>query len=190
MSDSIAYSLGFEYFMSRLFGKSRYHSTTGIPPTAAMWRKELLRIAVIIRQAVSANVKATDRLHREELLDRCNSVQTALRAAKGINELNLAMIQHLAEVSFLLMGGLPSNWKGSHVSGPRGWKLDAVRSVVYFQTPEQKVQLILDQARRHNRTLHDQMMDQLFRLRTNPNRIGVFLKWVRQNHEDFYLTLF
>jgi len=190
MPESIAFSLSFEHFLSRLFGKPRYHATTGIRYTTAEWRQELLRIARSIRRAITINVRATDRSHRTELLERCRSVERALEDSTSINDLNLVMIQHLSEISFLLMGASPNHWDAIHPPGPNGWKLSALRNVVYSQTPEQRVQLVLDFALRHDSKLYNQMLDYLASIGTNPNRIDVFLKWVGQKHDALYKALF
>jgi|SRR2546425_4424025 len=190
MPDSIAFSLSFEHFLSRLFGKSRYHSTTGIRHTTAEWRQELLRIGRSVRRSITINVRATDHSHRDELLERCMSVEQALEDSTTINDLNLVMIQHLAEVSFLLMGAVPDHWDAIHPPGPNGWKLSGFRNVVYAQTPEQKVQLVLDFARRHNPKLYKEMIDYLVGVGTDPNHSDIFLKWVGERHDAIYKALF
>src|SRR2546426_11200559 len=174
MTDSIAFSLGFEHFLSLLFGKRKYHSTTGILHTPAGWRKELLQIASAVRWAISANVRATDPTHRAQLLEKCSSVQEALKQANTINELNLVMIQHLTAVSFLLMGAFPDHWDASHFPGPRAWSLARFRHVNYSQTPEQKVGLMLELARHGSSKLYNEMMEELVRLRNKQIRLEDF----------------
>lgn len=134
-------------------------------------------------------MRATDHTHHLQLLESCKSARIAIKGATTINDLNTAMIQHLATVSFLLMGAAPNHWDSRHFPGPRAWDLARFRTINYSQTLEQKVQQVLDLARLHSAKLYNQMLDELVSLKNNPNRLEVFLRWVALKDAEFLLTL-
>ena len=104
----------------------------------AAWRKQAIRLISAIETAVAATVKAADAGWFDEIAENLERGRSAIKSSKDIEELISALSAMLLRQVFLQLGLLPNRRTDRKVSIRREeWKLDAYRSVVYFQSSEQ-----------------------------------------------------
>lgn len=182
-------TMSFEYLMTNLFGKT-YHGFIDIPQNLSSWKKETQKIARAINKSIKMNV-TTDLIHYNDILWQCKNVESKLKAAKSINEINIHMIEFQTRVMFLLLGQLPNHWNSRIVNKDIDWKLDVYRSVTFNQSIEQKVNLILSLKECHGFSDSLKEVDLVNKYFSEcKGDQEAFINWFKYAHTDIYLKLF
>ena len=132
----ITVPLSYEYFFSHLFGKANYHGHVGALNITA-WKKDLRKLVKYIRKSIVINAH-TDQLHKDRILQLCDSLDNDIKNASSINEASVSVIQKYTKLIFLLLGNSPDHWNRKAPYHDRFWKLNGHRTLTYTQTDEQK----------------------------------------------------
>jgi hypothetical protein len=181
-TDEIDIPLSFEYLMSHLFGKRRYHQFAGTK-RAAEWRAHLVRIFKALGMASRLSVHGDDS-HRRELERLCSQAIDRLGQERRTEQLTVAAVEYLTKIAFALVGEFPDHWHGKAAGQSRNWRLNDQRTLVYVRTTEQRVRQIFLLTRRdtyRKRLDRFTMHQQYDRLGKDPLR---FLEWFRTEYPD------
>lgn len=124
----------------RILGKASFMRVKDNAPLK-VWKTESTKLLKAVALAIDTTVQVADEEWKQQvqnlLLDRGVS---HVNLSKSIDELFATLSATLAELAFLQIGFVP---KGHlHLASipliPKNWKLDAVRTVQYVQSPAQR----------------------------------------------------
>ena len=189
--DTVNVPISFEYLLSSLFGKRRYHGFVGLH-TFKIWKKHIIKLIGAIQKSITVNVDSTDELNKKTLIRICERAIGEIKRAKRIENINMAMIECLTRLVFELMGGIPDHWDYKAVNRSEHWKLDHYRKLTYTQTTKQKACLILSLADKQpygsQLPSYRDLGQKLWRdFRGNANE---FVQWFKQNYPAVYTDVF
>jgi len=107
--------------------------------TLSSWRANYVKVLRAIGVAADSTVEIADDEWKTEMRSLLSRGVKRLAGAKSIDELHAAAAATLAELAFLQLGFVPRGHYNQKVVPlvARNWKLNAVRSVQYVQSPEQ-----------------------------------------------------
>ena len=180
-----------EYLMSALFGKLNYHAYVG-GVGRATWKKDLRKVAKYIKKSIELNPN-TDAHHKSELLQTCDRLEKKVKEASTIDQINVATIEKLIRVVFLLLGNMPDHWRRRSPYADRFWELDGHRTLGYTQTDEQKAYLIInlvDIGKRYDIRVkgYEDLHDVFYR--RFKGKASEFLGWFKKSYPETYCQIF
>jgi hypothetical protein len=184
--------LSFEYLMSQLFGSQTFHGFCNLQHSEKSWKGHLNRILRTIRKAIEANTTVADQYYRRRLAGMCEQGMEDIGDAPGTQRANLAMIECLVRLVFMLLGRMPSNFFRKHVTIRQDWRLSTYRTLVYTQTEAQKLRLIISLAEEGPYTDRFKDRNELFYKYVDDFRRDgrAFLRWFNKEYPDIYTELF
>jgi hypothetical protein len=189
--DLVTTPLSFEWLLSSLFSKERYHGASGHLDTEA-WREQLTRIFVHLQRAIRQTVEGDD-FHSRQLQEQCGAAIEALKNAKTCSQLSVCAIEHFTRVSFSLIGHLPNHWeKSSHAaSQPANWQLTKYRTITYLHSVEQRVAQIIalaDDERFRGRLPSRRELNEQLGVTFGGDRVK-FLDWLKSEYPAVYVQI-
>jgi len=189
--DLITTDLSFEYMLSFLFGKKRFHGYSG-HFSPRKWRQQIVLIFEVLERAVRETIRGDER-HRQQIEKRCRAAVADLGRARSTGQVSVAAVEHLTYIAFLVIGEWPDNWNKSPNDAPRSknWSLTHYRSLQYLRSYEQRVRQIISLAdgEEFKRRLpsRNELYDQLHRTCKGNHR--KFIAWFKREYGDIYLEL-
>jgi hypothetical protein len=189
--DSIYVPISFEFLMSSLFGKTNYHGYVG-SVRQSIWKKDLIKIVKYIKKSIIINAN-TDHFHKSELIKTCNTIEEKIKKSKSFDEINLETIEGFIRLVFLLLGNMPNHWDRKSPYLDKFWELDGHRTLIYSQSDEQKVYLIInlvDIRKQFSIKVEDyENLSSLFYKRFRENA-SEFLSWFKDSYPETYCQIF
>ncbi len=144
-SHRIAIKVALEEILGREAWYELKESTSLIP-----WRQNVLKAFKAIRISIAATISIRDEDWAKEIEENLDRGEEGVRCSKDIDELLSHFEATLLRQVFLQIGFAP-NFQGKTGQPLRkeNWKLDAVRTVQYIQSPQQiEAKFWSDQQRR------------------------------------------
>jgi hypothetical protein len=169
----------------------KYHGYVGAV-SARTWKKDLAKTTRYISRAIELNAR-TDSFHRRELLETRERLVSQIEGSKTADQANLAVIESLVKLVFMLLGDMPDNWNQKSPYRDSFWRLEAHRSQHFSQSSAQKVRLLIDLVDRRQRVKLD--LGDYGSLREayvscsggNPEQ---FLEWFKREYPASYCEVF
>ena len=181
--------MGMEYLFRRLFGNHTYYQFVGVKRPSD-WKKSALKLTKTMKLAVEANVE-TNALHKARLLQICDLTRRDVKEANGIDAINMGLIEGLTKLVFELLGDMPNNSDMKVVNKPNHFLVRSKRTLLYHQSPEQKVDVILSLANDHHYKSHVpsyiELRDKLW---FEYAGAGEFINWFKSRYPDVYADVF
>jgi len=123
----------------QVLGRTAFMRGKDYGPLSA-WRENYIKLLRAIDVAAEATVEIVDAEWKQEVSDLLAHGCQRLRHVKSIDELHAVAAATLGELAFLQLGFVP---RGHHNTDnisltSRNWKMDAVRTVQYVQSKEQR----------------------------------------------------
>lgn len=185
-AETIYIDVGFEDFMSTLFGTAAHACSAGHTPTRG-WKRQLSQLFRTLRTAIAKNVNGDDP-HKEHLMERCDTAIRAIKVAKLKDEIACDALRFAFEILFSLIGHLPNNGqkRRAHYSYVTG--LSRYRTFSYVGTARQRAQRVTDAAYDHRLESSDPTFKTLInKLKRDFSDDPVrFLAWLRAEHRSLY----
>lgn len=184
--------LSFEYLMTFLFGKWKYHGYVGYV-SRQTWEKDMLKVTRYIKKSILLNV-SSDKYHSDQLLSNCSEIDNKIKSAHTISAINISLIEHLIKIIFLLIGNLPNHWRYKAPYKDSFWLLNGHRQLSYVQTDKQKTYLILniiDVRKMFSIEIEEDYEDlhEVFWRKFKSNPLN-FINWFREKYPDIYSKIF
>lgn len=192
MEEDTAYApISFEYLLSSLFGRRRYHGFVG-EHTFRIWKKHVMKLIGAIQKSITVNVNSPDELHKKTLIGICEQAIGEIRRAKRVENINVTTIECLTKLVFELMGGVPDHWDCKVINRSEQWKLDDYRTLSYTQTTRQRVRIIHSLANRHAYSGQLPSYRDLWQKwwRDFGCNDSEFIQWFKQNYSTVYTAVF
>lgn len=123
----------------QVLGRTAFMHVKDYAPLSA-WCKNYIKLLRALGVAIEATVEIVDAEWKQEVSDLIAHGYTRLQHAKSIDELHAVAAATLGELAFLQLGFVP---RGHHNTDnipltSRNWKMNAVRTVQYIQSKEQR----------------------------------------------------
>jgi hypothetical protein len=133
-----------QYYASKelfetILGRAAFMRIKDYGPLSA-WRKNYTKLLRALGVAAEATVEVVDLEWKQEVNELLAHGIDCLASAKSIDELHAAAAATLGELAFLQLGFLPrGHYRAERVPlVARNWKMNAVRTVQYVQSAEQR----------------------------------------------------
>lgn len=183
--DTVEISLTSEEHLLRVLGHSM-HYIHG-KKSQKTWKKLIKRIVKTIRKVIELNVNS-DNFHKLRLEYHLESVEEACRSKFNVDP---QIILSLTEIIFELLGNEPDYSRRSRLTRKSDFLLNKLRTLHYTQTPNQKVDTIIE-ASRYEPFCKDHKSDELFQeyvtnFKCNPDG---FIEWYKSEFPNNYIKLF
>lgn len=123
----------------QVLGRTAFMRVKDYAPLSA-WCENYVKLLRALGVATEATVEIVDAEWKQEVSDLLARGCKRLRHAKSIDELHAVAAATLGELAFLQLGFVP---RGHHNTDnlsltSRNWKMNAVRTVQYVQSKEQR----------------------------------------------------
>jgi len=191
--EEIYLSESFEIFLSYLYGKNNYHQYATGAKSNFEWKETIDKVLDSIESSIQNTLEVSDKAHKDNLLFLCQDTRKRISNSSDLNDLNEKTILGFIKLVFYLIGDRPEHNDLLKVNKPEHWKLNSHRQIMYYQSNEHKVSLIIDRAPaidqfndgKYNK---NKLLDKLHRDFSGDNR--KFLDWFKNEHLDKYNELF
>ena len=188
--DHVGITIEVEHALSSLLGKQSTHSLTGWI-LKSHWRRICKRLLDHLERYLKANVTTSDRKH----IERIQAVFGDIRQSVRLSTPEPSSFVHMVRLCLLLLGGEPGHWGRRAINHSTHYRLDALRSVTYSQTPKQKANAIWTYC--INRGMpyktgtedHRRLVDKYFEC-LRFAQYKEFVDWFRDSHPNLYLNVF
>jgi len=190
--EEIYLSDSFETFLSFLYGKQKYHQDAGLK-TISEWKERIDKIINSIEYSIINTIEISDKKHKDYLLIICQDTRELISKSLDLNDLNEKTILGLFKLIFYLIGDRPDHWDYIKVNKSKHWMLNSHRQIMYYQSNEHKVNLIINNApsvnhlndgKYNKKTLIDKLHHDL------NSDYGKFLDWYKNEYRDKYYELY
>jgi hypothetical protein len=183
--NTLEISLSADSFLGNVFGKPMSRKRGKM--SQKNWEKILKRITSSLRESIAKNLNSDEfhkwriNLYLDQLDEACDSEHNT----------EPEFILSIIGLIFELLGGTPNNAGRRRLNRKDEFKLNNLRSLIYIQTPSQKVETILEASRYepycdfHKRT----DLFQRYMTKYNGNPTG-FLEWYKGKYPDVYIKIF
>jgi hypothetical protein len=180
--------LSVEHFLSYMFGKNSTHGLAG-SSSKSDWTKLCKKLILHLEKYVEQNIY-TDRIHLQRIKLQIDALRASLSVKVGPARDPL-LFAAFCKLCLLLMGDLPDHWRKKVVNRPEYFRLNPRRSLLYVQSRQQKVNLILRECTRgqFSGKFTDDKSEQIQRNAWNMDN-GEFLEWFQKSYLDIHLMLF
>jgi len=187
--ETIYLSDGFESLLSLLYGKQKYHQFTGLK-TKNEWEKITLKVISSIELSIANTIENCDAGHKNYLLQLCQETKERISESLTIDELNEEIILELFKIIFNLIGDQPNHWDHNKINKRDDWKLSKHRQLMYYQSNQQKISLIIDEAPeeyngKYTRRLLIEKLNRDYK-----GNYSEFLDWHKKNFREMHDKLF
>jgi len=186
--EKINVSIGVEYFMRHLFGKS-YHHYVG-SHDFKKWKKDMIKVLKSIDRAVDETIESTDKMHLQEIKKMIESGIESVESANSSDELNTKTMVCLSYTVFLILGRKPENIRKNSVSNKNCWKLNDYRTIHYSQNYEQKAKLLLSLPNHCKYSENFKNKKPLIDVFSEIRNYKDFVEWFKKEYPDIYLEIF
>jgi len=174
--------------LARLFGSNSKKAAVDMQ-TPAQWRKTLRAVLNEMENYIAANVD-TDEFHREMLLSGLVGANEALKQ----EEFWPGYVEGITRLALILLGDYPDHRRRKPGRKDKDhYKLNLCRSMVWMQTPDQRLRTLVAVGNAGFPKLSAHPLDILREFRS---RYGYkptysdFLEWYRHNHPEDYAAVF
>lgn len=189
--DKISIPISFEFLLKTLFGNIVYHEFAR-EHKVYDWKTTILKMINAIRKSILVNLDITDDFHKNELLELCHIAEGKIKESKAKDAINVAAIENLIKIIFVLMGKIPDNYDKRVVNRLEYWKLNRYRKLIYTQTKSQKLNLILSLP--NNLWYSDRFPEKLAlfeKYRTYfRGDVDKFIRWFKNKYKDISAEIF
>lgn len=123
----------------QLLGRTAFMRVKDYGPLSA-WCENYIKLLRALGVATEATVEIADAEWKQEVSDLLSHGCKRLQHAKSIDELHAVAAATLGELAFLQLGFVPKGHRNTdNISlASRNWKMNAVRTVQYVQSNEQR----------------------------------------------------
>lgn len=123
----------------QILGQTAFMRVKDYGPLSA-WRENYIKLLRAIDVASEATVEVVDAEWKQEVSGLLAHGCKRLQHAKSIDELHALVAATLGELAFLQLGFIPRGHRSADniPLTSRNWKMDAVRTVQYVQSNEQR----------------------------------------------------
>ena len=123
----------------QVLGRTAFMRVKDYGPLSA-WRENYIKLLRAIDVAAEATVEIVDAEWKQEVSDLLVHGCKRLQHAQSIDELHAVAAATLGELAFLQLGFVPGGHRNTdNISlASRNWKMNAVRTVQYVQSNEQR----------------------------------------------------
>lgn len=185
--DLVTIPIEVEYFFSFMFGKQSTHGLAG-HYSIGEWNRLCKRLMEHLEKYIAANVE-TDRAHLRMIKQRLDSMEKAL-TPRARHSREPLLLRALSELILLLLGDMPDHWDKKTVNRPEYYRLDHRRRLQYYQSRQQKINLILFACRNYQETRLNDDENKQIRIQARKLKGADFLDWFRVNHRETYGKIF
>jgi hypothetical protein len=191
-NEEINLSDSFEILLKSLYGDSKYHQYAGFK-TSTEWKYCIEKIIKSIELSLQNTIEISDKEHKNTLIKHCTDLREKISGTNDLNELNEKIILGLMNLVFSLIGDRPDHFELKKVNSTNHWKLNKNRQLMYYQSNEHKVNLIIEKAPQIGQ-FSDEKYNKNFLIRKlqfdfNGN-FTTFLDWYKMEHFEHYNELF
>ena len=186
--DFIQIPLQVEHFLSNMFGKDSTHGLAG-SSTKSDWTRLCKRLISHLEKYIEQNVY-TDRIHMNRIQMQIGNLRASL-AANVRSAREPLLFTTFCKLCLLLMGDLPNHWRKKVVNRSKYFRLNQRRSLIYIQSRQQKVNLIVRECTdgQFAGRFSDDKKEQM-RRNTSKMDNDEFLEWFQNSHMALHLELF
>jgi hypothetical protein len=186
-TDYVVIPLFIEHLISNICGSSYGHGLVG-GKTIKYWREICAKLVKHLERYIDVNLD-TDKLHRRRIEFQIAQLQEALNKKVHL-EREPRLIGAFLTICLLLLGDTPNHYNKKTVNRPEYFRLKGFRTVLYHQTPFQKVALVLKEA--ENGAIEGVKPDEARHFRRQAQKLGSrkFLNWLQTEHPKAYQNLF
>lgn len=188
--NKINLELSFEYLLSYLFGKTNFHSYTGLK-SLTEWSNRLIEIINFIEKSILYSIENIDTFHKKQITSLCERIKEDIKKPKSFNQTNHNAILGLFKLIFELIGQSPDNWELSKVNNRKHFELNEYRQLIYIQSDKQKYHYILKLSETFlkGKLPSYKELVKVFSLNCNKD-FSKFIKWFKSNYSSQYLEIF
>lgn len=148
---------------------------------------------MFIEKSIDITISNIDAKHKQDLKSSIEEIIKSIHSSDDLDELNQKIILGLFKMIMLFIGEIPDNYHLKKLNKTSHYSLNKNRQIVYLQTDEQKVKMIInnatqydsDDTQSHNEYHLIKKLNEDFR-----GNYSRFLDWYRMEHTEKYLSLF
>ena len=183
--DHVEFSIPDEDFLLRLFGQSMLN-IHGVK-NQKTWKKIQNKIQFVLDKAIKNNLQS-DGFHAAAIQHFLDTMKTVCNSNGNAD---IQMILSLTGIVLELLGRVPDYTNRRALNRNDDYYLTSFRSLIYNQTPYQKMRTIIEAARRRPYSKYHKSEDlyQTYVINYNGDAMG-FLEWYKAEYPKVYCQLF